>query len=238
MRKYIILSILIAIPLLIIISLLYFYYFTHHLLITKITPSNSNVPSGQIITATTYIDFYFNKPLNKESIKQNSIFSDQNIIQKIDINEKSIRIHIINLTKDQKYSIYFKDITSSDGYTLQDYQYTVTAVYMSNYQPTKEELAEQHRQTDATNSTNPIYKVVPYQTLDYSISAGGSITESSTPPTINIYVNLSSADYNSPNPQAIIEAKRLLARNYLIAKGIDLSKYNIVYTQTPNNYAN
>lgn len=208
------------------------------MLVTKVQPSLSNVPSGQIATATTYIDFYFNKKINGSAIKPNSVFSDQNIISSVDVREQSIRVNIQSLIKDQKYSIYLQNIESVDGFILNNYTFTVTATFIQNYTPTEEEKKQQNSQTDHNNNSDPIFAIVPFQTLDFSITAGGTITNSSTPPTIFIYTIMTAADYNSPNPDQIIEAKRQLARNYLIAKGIDLSRYKIVYSQTPNNFAN
>jgi hypothetical protein len=216
----------------------YIYYSTHHMLVIKAQPSLSNVPDGQIATASTYVDYFFNKKIDSASVNTGSIFSDQNIISTIDVRDQSIRVYIHNLNKDQKYSIYLQNIKSTDGFILNQYVYSVTAVFIKNYTATKEEQKQQNSQTDSTNNSNPIFAVVPYQTLDYSITAGGTITNSNTPPSISIFINLTAADYNDAHPNTIIEAKRQLARNYLIAKGIDLSKYTIVYSQTPNNYAN
>lgn len=238
MRTRIIILIVSIISLIILGSAGYFYYTSRHMLIVKIQPSLSNVPDGEISTATTYIDFYFNKKINTASIKPDSIFSDQSIIKSIEVNNQSIRVHTQNLSRDQKYSIYFKNIQSDDGYILNNYTYTVTAAFINNYQATKAEQAAQNAQTDHNNNSDPVFAIVPYQTLDYSITAAGTITTSQTPVTISIFINLTAADYNDPHPETIIETKRQLARNYLIAKGIDLKKYTIIYSQTPNNYAN
>lgn len=218
-----------------IIAGFYIYRQNRSLFVESARPSLENSKDGKISTAITYIDFYFNKNIDQSQIKRNNIFSNKEIISSTEVKGKIIRVNLKNIEKDIKYIIYLENIVSDDGFVLKSYTYSATGFYTNNYSATKEQQDEQNNQTDRNNNSDPIFGVVPYQTINYSITASGSITNSSTPPTIKIFVYLASADYTDANTQKIVDSKIKEAKDYLVSKGIKLDNYKFEYSQSPDN---
>ncbi len=218
-----------------IIAGFYIYRQNRSLFVESARPSLENSKDGKISTAITYIDFYFNKNIDESQIKRNNIFSNKEIISSTEVKGKIIRVNLKNIEKDVKYIIYLENIVSDDGFILKSYTYSATGFYTNDYSATKEQQDKQNNQTDRNNNSDPIFGVVPYQTINYSITASGSITNSSTPPTIKIFVYLASADYTDANTQKIVDSKIKEAKDYLVSKGIKLDNYKFEYSQSPDN---
>jgi hypothetical protein len=218
-----------------VIAGLYIYRQNRSLFVESARPSLENSKDGKISTAITYIDFYFNKNIDESQIKRNNIFSNKEIISSTEVRGKIIRVNIKNIEKDIKYIIYLENIVSDDGFILKSYTYSATGFYTNDYSATKEQQDEQNNETDRNNNSDPIFGAVPYQTINYSITADGSITNSSTPTTIKIFVYLASADYTDTNTQKIVDTKIKEAKDYLVSKGIKLDNYKFEYSQSPDN---
>lgn len=218
-----------------IIAGFYIYRQNRSLFVESARPSLENSKDGKISTAITYIDFYFNKNIDESQIKRNNIFSNKEIISSTEVKGKIIRVNLKNIEKDIKYIIYLENIVSDDGFILKSYTYSATGFYTNDYSATKEQQDEQNNETDRNNNSDPIFGVVPYQTINYSITADGSITNSSTPTTIKIFVYLASADYTDANTQKIVDSKIKEAKDYLVSKGIKLDNYKFEYSQSPDN---
>jgi hypothetical protein len=213
-RKPIIITVLVAIVAWVGWTIYYSVFVFH---VTSTTPDLSRVSN-----TAPYIKVTFNKPIDKSSVRLKS----DNVGISSDVDSKTLTINLLELmTAGQAYTVSIDSIGSTSGDVLKDYPLTFTPSNDPSYLTADQEKAilDQQEANKSPVLDDPIFKVVPYSTLDYSLD--GVINDDQSV-TITITIQLSAADVSSGADAATARYKQE-ALDYITSQGIDLSKYTV-----------
>ncbi len=188
--------------------------------------NNSDIPS-----TTKRITLTFNKPLDPKQDFRKTVKDDpQNTWTKFSIDGRKLTVEMTSLEIGKSYSFYFPEIYSTNGKVIKDFSYSFKAVYVRYDRMSKKEQEQAMEGVDQNNFEDPVLNVIPYSTLDYTITPEISQNDEGDDfVTVKIEVNLSNSDRGSE--KTAIKTRRAAALAYLKSKGIDIKKYPVQYNE-------
>ncbi len=184
----------------------------------SVAPSNKTMTSiGPDITIN------FNMDINKSTIK---IEYDESIFHQLDVSDKSIKLSTLNRETDETSTtikvVYIENEDRSQTISEKNIDITITEFDVNSISKSQEEGLINNQ--DKQHERDPIYNVLPKETLDYTINA----QESAGKTIVTIYVITASVD-----TQEDIQNKRNSALEFLKelkeSDGIDIDNYFIKY---------
>lgn len=219
-RSFAPLIVVVAVIAAIVIGILYVLSLPFHLVNT--TPSTAS-----IATYTPTLDLNFNREL--DNAKTATPVADQNIIRSSSVSGKTLTINLTSLAENKTYTITIAVVQAKDGSQIRN----ISLKFKPKYVPA-DKLPKSQQQTLLNNQDkngpqpDPIYGLVPYSTLDFTLQAFPTADGKG----IEVDANLlpSAADLSNED-QAIAQYKQEVV-DYIKSKGLDPSKYTINYTVT------
>lgn len=234
MNKKILIPIAVILVILLITVAVYYAWKNSSLQIVSTTPKNNEVTLG-----TSAIDFRFSKEINIVEFEKN-IEDPSKIISGIGLKDsKTLSIKLGELSKDTKYSITIKNITSKNGEVLKEYKFDFYPRDIDFKDLSEEEKRRQIEETDKTTYQDPLENVLPHETKDYKITYLTPSESIEMPATITITMK-----FFEPGSTAVpatpaekqeylnnLRRYRTEALEYLKSNGIDVSSYVMEYTE-------
>jgi hypothetical protein len=213
---------------------LYYVWKSSSLQIVSTTPKNNEITLG-----TSAIDFNFSKDINEVEFEKN-IEDPNKIISGISLKDtKTLSIKLGELSKDTKYSITLKNITSKDGDILKEYKFDFYPRAIDFKDLSEEEKRRQIEETDKNTYQDPLENALPYETNNYKITYLTPSEDTDVPATITITMK-----FFEPGDEALpattaekqeylnnIRKYRTEAIDYLKSNGIDVNNYVMEYTE-------
>lgn len=203
--------------------LLYRNFFTFYL-------TETNPRTGSISYLTPYIDVSFSQPINT-NFNDFGVVTDEPIVETTETNDKTLRIFLINLSRNQDYSLTIPFIESVDGDRLDN----IVLEFKAKDIPF-EQLSEPHQQYILNNQdqlpithTDPILKHLPHSTLEFELSPLVTQNEINEPILVlEARLLLTSADVNI-DPKAATEKYKQSVIEYIKSLDLKPDDYTIRY---------
>ncbi len=167
------------------------------------------------------VTFNFNMKINTSTAK---IEYDENIFHEIDISEKYIKLSTLNReTAAESTSIDIVFIETSNGtQTIEGKTIEIAIKDFNVNNLSSQEYKDLISNQDRKHEIDPIFKVLPEETLEYTIKAKMSADQ----PIVTIMILTSSIDDDNSIEQKRDEAMTFL-KSLKESDGIDISKYYI-----------
>lgn len=190
--------------------------------------SSSPANGGKVNIGQSAVIFNFNKdlePIDKEA----QITSPDKILLEAKVEGKKLIIYVNNIEKSHLYSITLKNIKSKSGDVISSYKISFEGQYLTIDQMSSEAQKVAEQQTDKVTSgipEDPIMKILPKYTNDYSLNYIIYDQPSQKGKYIKIKAVLFVPDYEINNPKVILDYKNK-ALNYLRSNNINPNDYVI-----------
>lgn len=181
-------------------------------------------PSNKIMTSIgPSVTLSFNMEINTSTVEINY---DENIFHEIDISEKSIKLSTLNRETAEKSTnidiVFIETATGSQTIENKDVKISIEEFDVNNL--SNQEYKDLISNQDRKHEIDPIFSVLPEETLDYTIRAEMSAGQ----PIVTIMILASSIDDENS-----LRQKRDEAMNYLKSlkesDNIDISQYYVKF---------
>lgn len=234
MNKKILIPVAVILVILLITITIYYAWKNSSLQIVSTTPKNDEITLG-----TSTIDFKFNQDIDTAEYEKN-IEDPNKIISGIGLKDsKTLSIKLGELSKDTKYSITLKNITSKKGDILKNYKFDFSPRNIDYKDLSDEEKKRQIEETDNYSYQDPIENILPYETKNYKITFLTADESTDMPATITITMKFFEPGSNAvpatpAEKQEYLDSLRKYrteAIEYLKSNGIDVSSYVMEYTE-------
>lgn len=213
---------------------LYFTWQVSTFRVASTTPKNNEVTAG-----INSIDFTFSQAVG--TVTGDNLSANAQILTGVTKKDATtITVGIQNLVINKEYVITLKDITSEKGQKINEYKYKFKVKNLDFSELSEAERKRQLENTDKGVYDNPLAAFLPHETAQYKITYTEPVLESTElPDTITITMKFfepgsNAAPATPAQKQAYlndIRKYRAEALNYLKDKGVDVSKYVMVYTE-------
>ncbi len=189
---------------------------------------STNPATNQVSSATPFFDVTFNKPLLERGLK---ITSSPNIVDSYAAKGRVIDISLAPMTINNTYIITIHSVLATDGETITNKSFRFVANYISpsNVSKKQQQAILNNQDNYSTPINDPIMAHLPYQTLNFSLSA--QVTPGSNGKSglvLQAQLLLSEADM-SDQVAGVAQDKQMVV-NYIQSLGLNPTKYNIEYS--------
>jgi len=193
----------------------------------RIVSTNPNTNS--VSQLAPFLKVNFSKQLDGKPV---SLDVNAPIVQSYTVSGKTLTINFLPLSVGQSYTITIKSVTAVGGKTLQNkvLRFTAKDIVFNDLPKDQQKAILDNQDKLHKASSDPIFKHVPYQTLDYSLTAVVRKSSSSNPSGLYLHADifLSTADQSGDVPSTINRYEKEVV-DYIVSTGLDPSKYVIEY---------
>lgn len=190
--------------------------------------ASTNPAQGATITGgATVITFTFNRDIEKVDATS-QVSASANIIQKVETNKNTLTVSLNNLTQNEDYQVFLKNIRATDGQLINLYTYKFHNKYVAYTDQSKQEQQKAVASTDKGNIDDPAIKALPKLTNHYSIKYELYGEPSQKGKYIKIKILLLLSNFDLTN-KTIIAQRKAEALDYLRQNGVNPNDYVIEY---------
>lgn len=188
---------------------------------------STNPPIKAVATTSPSFNVNFSKPLSQVS----GVTVSPDILGASTVSGKKLTITFKTaLSAGTSYTITIKSITATNGSKLANLKLTFKPkdIPYNQLSPSQQkEITNNQDKSQPTASRDPILSHLPYNTINYTLSADISVQGKQSTLTLDAQILLSSAD--RANESAAVAGYKQQIADYITSLGLDPTKYTITY---------